>query len=444
MAQLNKSTSGLLFFDDFKEQTLMWTLSPSYVDALRFSENGLTILHNKRYTTYTIVEPSAEEYSCIVELDHVPYNYDDIGGVLVLENNKEYAECQSFMATGPSELGNANLVQADIRGMIKEMLHGNYVTYTVDFDTPSIGVENSVEDVENPDDSGSEKLDTDIEFVDTLYRFIKFHKMKYKYVFYASPDGINWIEVGNVKFASSGVIGFFLYGTTDQNIIDNTHFNVKSFALYEGKYLTIDGIDRVYDVEIYDENGNILLRTDDVAYFHLFNRSNTRLLVNTTTLPIPLKNAVVRVFPKHNYATTIGRYELGPATYGGDSFSLEHNIKIYVHGNELSPHSIYDLGTFFHGNYYIPAVIKNCEDYAVKDVKLRIIKYSEYYGGEEEVMLALHDGNYIDSELQYHKEVVIDELQAGDTKTFHIKLDDKVLQGAYDPANLYRFKIVIE
>lgn len=443
MAQLNKTANGLLFFDDFKEQTLMWTLSPSDANNLRFTEDGLTMLHNRRYTTYTIVEPAAEEYSCIVELDHIPFNFDDIGGVIVIENNKEYAECQSFMATAPSELGNANLVQADIRGIIKELMGDNYVTYTVDFQAPS--VENSVEDVEKSTDiDSSEHVDTDTEYVDTLYRYIKFHKMKYKYVFYASADGINWIEVGNVKFASSGVIGFFLYGTTDQDIIDHSHFNIKSFTLYEGKYLTVDGINRAYEIEIYDGDGNILLRTDNNAYLHLFSRSNTRLLVNTTTLPIPLRNATLRIFPKYDYDNTIGRYDLGPEVYGGDGFSLEHNVKIFINNEFISPYTLYDLGTFFHNSYHIEAAIQNCEDYALKDLKIRVIKYSEYYGGEEEVMVALQDDNLIGNELDYAKEIVIDNLNPTDSKKFNIKLDDKVLQGAYKPANLYRFKIVIE
>lgn len=444
MAQLNKTANGLLFTDYFKEQTLMWTLSPSDANNLRFGENGLTMLHNRRYTTFTIVEPAAEEYSCIVELDHVPRNFDDIGGVIVLENTKEYAECQSFMATGPSELGNAHLIQQDIHTMIKELMHGNYVTYS--FNGKEI-VENPVEDVDNSDPSdptGTEAGNTDTGFVDTLYRYIKFHKIKYKYIFYASADGIHWIEVGNVKFASSGVIGFFLYGTTDQDIIDHSHFNVKSFVLYSGKYLTVDGINRAYEIEIYDGDGNILLRTDNNAYYHLFSRSNTRLLINTTTMPIPIKNAILRIFPKGDYDTTIARYDLGPETYGGDGFSLEHNVKIYIRGTELSPYHLYDLGTFFYGNYTIEAVIQNFEDYALKDLKVRVIKYSEYYGGEEEVEIALYDENLFVTQLKYSKQIVIDNLGPTESRRFYIKLVDKVLQGAYDPANLYRFKIVIE
>jgi hypothetical protein len=89
MARFNKTTDGLLYLDNFTEQSLMWTLSPSDANCIRFGEGGLTILHNRRYTTFTIVEPEAEEFSCIVELDHIPFNNKDIGGVIIISSNKD-------------------------------------------------------------------------------------------------------------------------------------------------------------------------------------------------------------------------------------------------------------------------------------------------------------------------------------------------------------------
>ena len=61
MAKLNKTNSGLLFKDDFTEKTLMWTLSPSDANNVFFGDSGLQMKHNKRYVTYTIVEPSVDE-----------------------------------------------------------------------------------------------------------------------------------------------------------------------------------------------------------------------------------------------------------------------------------------------------------------------------------------------------------------------------------------------
>ena len=128
MAKFNKTTDGLIYYDNFTEQSLMWTLSPSDANCVRFGEGGLTILHNRRYVTFTIVEPAADEFTCIVELDHIPVNFDDIGGIVIIANNKEYAECQSFLATGPSELGNSNLINADIKALIQEALNGNPIS----------------------------------------------------------------------------------------------------------------------------------------------------------------------------------------------------------------------------------------------------------------------------------------------------------------------------
>lgn len=500
MAQLNKVTEGLMFFDDFKEQTLMWTLSPSDANNLRFSNNGLTMLHNKYYTTYTIVEPEAEEYSCIVELDHAPYNYSDIGGVIVLSNNEEYAECQSFKGDNNSEINGATITQEQVRALVLQMLDEDYVQYMFDSydrrpaDTANIAVpveiqefirgilddyyapyefnsvrgeikddnasnietenvislmslnndENIIAQAENNDEDEEDPIDFNSNFDDKIYRFIKFHKTKNTYLFFASVDGFKWIEVGNVSFETSNVIGFFLYGTEDEKLIANTHFNVKSFALYNSKYLTVNGIDKKYEIEIYDEDGNILLRTDDVIYTHLFSRTNKRLLINTTTMPMPIKNPILRTFPKDDYETTIGRYELGSKIYGGDIFSIEHNFEVKINDRLLSSQELHDLGSLLNGRYIMTITVKNCEDYAVKDVKIKVVKYSEYYGGEEEVSIALNSEGVVSNTIEYTKEITIDEFLPNETKNLNIKLDNKQLQGAYDVANLYRFKIVIE
>lgn len=445
MARLNKSENGLIFYDNFREPTLLWTLSPSDANNLRFGDSGLTMLHHRRYTTFTMTEPSLQEYSCIVELDHIPRNFDDIGGVIVIANNKEYAECQSFLATGPSELGNSNLIQADINKMIQVLLDDSYVRYTIndgtlteypDIEDPdNTDVDNSVDNVDNP---------LDIPFVDTFYRFIKFTKQKYKYIFWASEDGSTWIEVGNVSFESAGVIGFFIYGTTDEDIIDHSHFNIKSIAIYNSRYLTIDAISRDYDFEIFDSDGNILLRTDNIAYLHMINRSNNRCLINTATLPMPIRNATVRLYPKKQYQTTVATYHLGEETYGGDVYTLEHNIKAYIHNTEVNPTELFDLGSLARGSHRILFTLRNCEDYRITNVKLRVTAYSEYYAGSEEVELALPHDDISDSALKYQKSVEIDAIEANSEVPVYIKLTDKMLDMFYHAASIYRFKITIE
>ena len=444
MAKLNKTSSGLIFKDDFTEKTLMWTLSPSDANNVFFGDNGLQMKHNKRYVTYTIVEPSVDEYSCIVELDHIPANYNDIAGVLVMSTVKDYAECQTFLATGPSELINSEQVNIDIENMIKDAIADNVVTYNIIDSNSTINSNNDTQAPNSYTHIHGTSVNTDAPFVDKIYRYIKFTKNKYKYMFWASEDGNEWIEIGNVKFDNSGVIGFFIYGTKDKEILDNSHCFFKSFVLYNSKYITFEGIDRKYEVEIFDENGNIIMRTDDTKYMYSINRSNKQILFNSTSTSLPIKNGILRIFPKNNYEQTISQFNLGDEVYGGDGFTLERDIRLFIDKTELKATELYDLGTFYRGSYFVKIDVHNNEDYILHDVTLKVLKYSEYYGGEEEIALALHLEGKSESELVYSKRVVIPEIKPSESKSVFMKLMDKPSQALFDTGNDYRFKILIE
>ena len=441
MATLNKTNSGLLFKDDFTEKTLMWTLSPSDANNVFFGDSGMQMKHNKRYVTYTIVEPSVDEYSCIVKIDHIPANYDDIAGVLVMSTVKDYAECQTFLATGPSELVNSEQVNLDIENMIKDAIADNVVTYSIDADNM---IDSNTQAPTSSAHIHGASVDTDAPFVDKIYKYIKFTKNKYKYMFWASEDGNEWIEVGNVKFDNSGVIGFFIYGTEDKEILDNSHCFLKSFVLYNSKYITFEGIDRKYEVEIFDENGNIIMRTDDTKYMYNINRSNKQILFNSTSTSLPIKNGILRIFPKNNYEQTISQFNLGEEVYGGDGFTLERDIRLFIDKTELKATELYDLGTFYRGSYFVKIDVHNNEDYILHDVTLKVLKYSEYYGGEEEIALALHLEGKSESELVYSKRVIIPEIKPSESKSVFMKLMDKPSQVLFDTGNDYRFKILIE
>ncbi len=438
MAKLNKTSDGLFFHEDFSEQTLLWTLSPSDANCLSFGDKGLQIKHTNHYTMYTIVEPSTEEYSCVVHLEHVPATMEDIAGILVMSNTKEYAECQSYIATGTSAMTNAEEIYADVQAMIAKILDDSYVQWSEDDGTTTI--DDDTEDTSTTNDTTTENTT----FVDVMYPYIKFTKLKYKYIFSASTDGNTWIDIGNVKFDDSGVIGLFVYGTNDAKIINNSHCYFKSFALYNSKYITIDGIDRTQEIEISDSRGVILMRTDDIQFAHMISRSNTRCLINTATLPTPIRNGRLRVYSKNNYADTIGEFDLGDEVYGGDGFTLERDIRLFIDNTEINPLELYDLGTFYRGSYFIKLDVHNNEDYPISNVKIKVIKYSEYYGGEEEVSVALHSEDKIESELVYDKEVVIDAIAPSEGRSIFVKLTDKPIQDFYMTANDYRFKIIIE
>lgn len=440
MGALTKINNGLLFEDDFKEKTLMWTLSPSDGTNLSFGDTGLQIKHSKDYTSYTISEPVVDEYACIVQLVHVPQNENDIAGVIVLNTTKEYAECQSFMASSLSQLNNKDTYDKEfVNDVINSILDRDYVEYSIDNgrtieenDTNS-ETEDTVEDFE---DAGKD-------FVDTLYKYIKFYKMKYKYIFYASPDGYTWIEVGNVKFTDSNVIGLFLHETDNPDVIENSHCYFNNFTVYKGKYITIEGISRLHEFELVDNAGKILLRTDNIEYAYMISRVNKTTVINTTTLPVPIINGRIRVFEKNKYEETIADYELGNL-YGGDTFNITDNIKLYINNNEVDPLELYDLGTFYNGSYYIEFRVHNHEEYRLTNVKVKVICYSEYYSGEEEMSIALYDENKFQEELEYKKEIIIDEINPSEGRILYMKLTDYPVQDYYLTANSYRFKIVIE
>ena len=185
MSKINKTNSGLLFFDDFSEKTLMWTQSPSDINCMSFGDSGLQILHNNSYVTYTIIEPELDEYSCVVHLDHIPFNETDIAGVIVMSTAKDYAECQSYMAYEPSEIINREIPNTDeISIMISDILNdklNNFVEYTIDNEEVNT-IDNKTNTIATVSEDGkvttiSTKSET---FVDKLYKYIKFTKEKTK------------------------------------------------------------------------------------------------------------------------------------------------------------------------------------------------------------------------------------------------------------------------
>lgn len=444
MSNLTKTQNGLLFQDDFSVKTLMWTLSPSDQGTqLVFGDKGLQMVHSGQYITYTITEPNLNEYSCVVELDHVPYDTTDIAGVIVLSNNKDYAECQSYMAMGPSEIGNAENYYLDVKEVIQAQLD-SFVEYSVTDDTgtyPSVvpGASGSASGSTGSTSGGT----SGSVFVDTLYHYIKFYKLRNKYIFYASHDGKKWIEVGNVGFDTAGTIGFFLYSVEDPVVIENSHCYFKLFTIYNSKYLTVNNVDNLYDFEIYDENNEIVVRTDNDQWKHLINRKGNKCLINTTELPVPIKNARIRIYSKTNYAVTINEYNVGDI-YGGDSFEITRDIRLYIENNEINTNEIYDLGVFYRGSFYFRLNVHNHEDYIVSNVKLSVEMFSEYYSGHNEVGLSLYDEGQDETLLNYQHEVIINEIRPSEGRTVFMKLMDIPVQDFYKTANSFRFKIIIE
>ena len=105
MATLVKEHEGIVYNENFREKSLTWSLSPSSIDCLRFEPDGLHILHSDHYVTYTMKEME-DPYCLIMQLEHTPIDEEDIAGLIVLSDTNNYAECQTYLATSPSTIGN--------------------------------------------------------------------------------------------------------------------------------------------------------------------------------------------------------------------------------------------------------------------------------------------------------------------------------------------------
>lgn len=445
MPKITKMNNGLMFYDDFKEKSLMWTLSPSDANCLAFGEKGLRMLHQTRYCHYTMQEPAAEEYSCVVELDHIPFNEDDIAGILILSSNKEYAECQTYMATDSSEISNSYTPEGYIKGLVTQTM-GDFVLWSENENNPNEGgilMDGSDDTI--GDEWVKDKEDKDFE--DIIYHFIKIHKVNNRYYFYASHDSYKWINVGNVSFKYGAQLGFFNYASKNKNLcqnLENSHVYFKDYAIYQSQYLSICGINRKNEFEIIDGSGRILVRSDQIDDEFILNRTNQETLINMTMLPTPILDAHVRVFLKDDYDTTLFEAEFGPKTYGGDKFVIDRDIRLYINSVEINDKTEYDLGVFAHNKHYIRVDIKNCDVYAMSNLIISVERYSEYYVGEKPIYIALHHDGTRAEDLKYEKKIIVGDLQPSESKSFFMRLQDVPEQGFYDVANAYKFKIKIE
>ena len=227
------------------------------------------------------------------------------------------------------------------------------------------------------------------------------------------------------------------------NVWNNSHFYVKNFAFYKNKYITIQGINRRKEIEVIDGNGHILLRTDDTNYSYMFSRLGSEVLINTTTMPTPIINGKLRIYNKGEYNTTIGIYDFNEKMYGGDSFILENYIKLFIGDQEVSMYQLYDLGTLCGKDRFVRMSIQNLEDYDLSNVTIEVIAYSEFYGGNHFIKIALDDPEEREWKLNYQQKLVIPYMHSHEFINMYLKLTDQPMQEFYKVANDYRFKIMI-
>ena len=426
MPKLNKTESGLLLYEDFKQSSLIWTPSPNNYNDIEFGKNGLRIRHSELYKTITLEEPKGN-FSFMCKINHKPIDADDIGGVIIMSNDTFYAECQSYVATKPSYITNSNQTESQIINFINQFLD-KYVEYTIEDDTgiyPSTTGSNS-------GNSNTSSGTSSSNFVDTMYPYIKFTKLNTRYTFWASVDCVNWIEVGNTDLPDSNRIGFFLYSF--EKDITNSNFYIEYAVLYNNNYVIIDNIKENQDIELRTHDGALICDMNSSKVI----RRNNQIFIDTTLLKMPFNNVRLIVLQNKNI---IYNYKI-PELIGGDKYSYWYDIKVCIDNQELNQEELFDLGTFYHHDQTIRIDIYNQEEYELINLKVNITSYSPYYDGNETIGISLYDEN--EENYSFSDFVVIPSIRPTEGKSVLIKLTNKIIQNFYKKAGAYRFKINIE
>ena len=434
MSKLNKTASGLLLYEDFKENSLIWTPSPNNYMNIGFSEAGLQIKHSDTYKTFTIQEPQ-DDYCFVCKLNHVPINEDDIGGVIVMSNDTSYLECQSYVANKHSYVTNRDAEKELILELLDDILE-SFVEYSITDDfgtfpenpstTSSIVIPGSV----GPTYNGT--------FEDVMYSYIKVIKKNTVYSFFASTDGKEWIEVGNSKFNDTHRIGFFLYSMNlAPEDLSNSNFYVEYAMFYDNNYVIIKNIkDTIKRLELRDENGSLIC---DNTTNSIMNIKNNTAYIDTTLLKIPYNN--VRLVMLNSSNTIISDYTI-KELIGGDRYDYGHDLKVCINNTEINQEELFKLDAFKSNEQTVRIDIYNQESFEITNLKVSISQYSIYYNGCETIGISLYDVN--EENYDFKDSVVIDSIMPTEGRSVLIKLTDKTVHDFYKKEGAYRFKLNIE
>lgn len=324
----------------------------------------------------------------------------------------------------------------------------DYDTYGDESDPLALDIndtENEDNEEETEDDDEDGPSEPEVVYDDVVYRYIKVYKAKHKYYFYASADiyAREWIEVGNAQLDTGSRIGLFLYGTQDYNTLSQGKFKCNWVDFYSSKYITLHGIDLGKDFVILSD-GREVFRSDVSSYQHLFGRVEDTIEINTTELPVPMENAVIKLYARNNYEEQYGEYEVG-TLYGGDVLDFMLDLRMYINSleNPIEVDTPYDLGTFYKGNNYVKLIIQNCDTEPAEGLTVSIMKYSPYYEGEQEVYIAPYEEGTPMNQIHFEKSITLD-IQSSDSKSVYVRLYDTPLPGFDSRANDFRFKVVLK
>lgn len=437
MSTLNKTASGLLLYEDFKENSLIWTPSPNNYMNIGFSEAGLQIKHSDTYKTFTIQEPQ-DDYCFVCKLNHIPINEDDIGGVIVMSNDTSYLECQSYVANKHSYVTNRDAEKEQILALLDDILE-SFVEYSITDDFGTVPENPSTSTPPNIVIPGGVGPTYNGTFEDVMYAYIKVIKKNTVYSFFASTDGKEWIEVGNSKYNDTHRIGFFLHSMSKLTPDDllNSNFYVEYAMFYDNNYVIIRNVkDTVKTLELRDEDGSLICdnTTDGIMKI----KDNTAY-IDTTLLKMPYEN--IRLVMLNSSKKIIFDYTIKQLV-GGDRYDYGYDLKVCIDNTEINQEELFKLDAFKSNEQTVRIDIYNQEEFEITNLKVSISQYSVYYNGCETIGISLYDVN--EEKYDFKDSVVIDSIMPTEGRSVLIKLTDKTVQDFYKKEGAYRFKLNIE
>lgn len=436
MSKLNKTASGLLLYEDFKENSLIWTPSPNNYMNIGFSEAGLQIKHSNIYKTFTIQEPQ-DNYCFVCKLNHIPINEHDIGGVIVMSNDTSYLECQSYIANKHSYVTNRDAEKEQVLEFLDEILEG-FVEYTITDDNGTYPENSSTVPVVPPTIPGGAGSSNNSTFEDIMYAYIKVIKKNTVYTFFASTDGKEWIEVGNSKFNDTHRIGFFLHSISEltEEDLTKSNFYVEYAMFYDNNYVIIKNVKNIVDkIELRDEDGSLIC---DNTHGMIAIKDNMAY-IDTTLLKMPYNN--VRLVMLNSSKELLFDYYVSQLV-GGDRYEYGYDLKVCIDNIEINQEELFKLDAFKTNNQTVRIDIYNQEQFEITNLKVSISSYSVYYEGSETLGISLYDVN--EEIYDFKESVTIDSIMPSEGRSVLIKLTNKTVQNFYKKEGAYRFKLNIE
>ena len=421
--KIEKNQSGLLLYEDFKEQNLIWLPSPDNYNNIEFTQSGLQIAHSDMYKTITIQKPDEDNFIFSCKINHDPVDTSDIGGVIIISDKKTYIECQSYLANEESYITNADRYEEVLKQEIEKYID-YFVTYSIVSDT---GVDPDVNETGEEDPSAEPEP-----FYDSVYPYIRVICHGQTYSFYASTDNINWIELGS-GVLDANRIGFFLYSHNETE----TPFNVEYAALYSSNYMIINNMPSECTIEAISTANSIVntVFTEDNVFIK---RKENQIYIDTTLIECPINDVTLNI--KDNTNNIIYTQYFNQLV-GGDTFTVWYDIEMYIDQHKINPNELYDLGMFISELNYIRVDLLNNEEFPVNNIKLEVKKFSSYYVGDENIGIAVYEQgreNY-----NFKDSVVIDRIEPLESRSYVIGLTNKQNFDFYNMTNDKRFKILL-